>query len=284
MGVLMPALPLLLHLLFVFIPSAALAVAGPPQIHVWPKPVHVSWPVPAPPRPAAAFLSPSFRILPPSPRHRHLHRAAARYARLVLTERHRPLVPRSPGPSPSHPLLRALAVSVADLSAPLHHGVDESYTLSIPPPGAGTVASLAAQTPWGAMRGLETFSQMVWGDHPAVPVGINISDSPLFPHRGLLLDTSRNFYPVPDILRTLGAMAANKLNVFHWHITDSHSFPILLPSEPELARKGSYGRDMIYSPADVRWVVDYAMSRGIRVIPEFDAPGRRSYLQILLVV
>uniref|UniRef100_A0A1D1ZL22 Beta-hexosaminidase n=1 Tax=Anthurium amnicola TaxID=1678845 RepID=A0A1D1ZL22_9ARAE len=265
MGALTASLSLLL---FLFASTSATPAAAGPQIHVWPKPVHVAWP-----SPAAAFLSPSFRILSPYPGHRHLRRAVARYARLVLTERHRPLVPRSPQPSPHTPPLRALAVSVTDLSAPLHHGADESYSLSIPPAGAGDVARLAAGTPWGAMRGLETFSQMAWGDPPAVPVGVNISDGPIFPHRGLMLDTSRNYYPVGDILRTIGAMADNKLNVFHWHVTDSHSFPILLPSEPELALKGAYARDMMYSPADVRRIVDFAMSRGVRVVPEFDAPG-----------
>lgn len=249
--------------------GGAAAAAASPAIGVWPKPVHTFWP-----QPDAAFLSPSFRILSPgTTRHRHLRRAVARYTRLVLRERHRPLVARSPAPSPSSPPLRALVIRIADLSAPLRHGVDESYALCIPPVGAGAAARLAAATPWGAMRGLETFSQLVWGDPPAVPVGINISDAPIFPHRGLLLDTSRSFYPVKDILRTVGAMAANKLNVFHWHISDSQSFPMLLPSEPQLALKGSYGEEMIYSPADVTRIVDFAASRGVRVIPEFDSPG-----------
>ena len=264
-----PALrPLVLFILFIIPLSSA---AASPQIAVWPKPVHTSWP-----EPASAFLSPSFTILLPSAarRHRHLRRAAARYSRLVLTERHQPLLPTSPQPSPRAPPLRSLSLQVSILSKPLIHGVDESYALFIPPAEVGgATARLVAATPWGAMRGLETFSQMVSGAPPAVPIGINVSDSPIFPHRGLLLDTARNFYPVEDILRTIAAMAANKLNVFHWHITDSQSFPILLPSEPELAEKGSYGSEMIYSPDDVRKIVDFAASRGVRVVPEFDLPG-----------
>lgn len=107
-----------------------------------------------------------------------------------------------------------------------------------------------------------------------VPTNLEIFDKPLFGHRGLLLDTSRNFYPVRDLKRTIGAMAMNKLNVFHWHITDSQSFPILLPSLPEIAEKGAYSSDMIYSVKDVKSVVRFAMRRGVRVVPEFDAPGR----------
>ncbi|XVF17341.1 hypothetical protein REPUB_Repub10bG0112400 [Reevesia pubescens] len=88
-----------------------------------------------------------------------------------------------------------------------------------------------------------------------------------------MLDTSRNYYGVEDILRTTEAMSANKLNVFHWHITDSHSFPLMVPSEPELADKGSYGPDMIYSPLDVASIVQFGLEHGVRVLPEIDSPG-----------
>ncbi|THU44635.1 hypothetical protein C4D60_Mb02t09450 [Musa balbisiana] len=240
------------------------------EINVWPKPISVSWSGPAA---IAVPLSPSFRVVNPYSEHPYLSAAAARYTRLLLLERYRPLRPPSLNLSSSAPPLSSLALSVVDPSAPLRHGVDESYTLSITANTSSSVSELSAATPWGAMRGLETLSQLAWGNPPAVAAGIRIEDRPLFPHRGLLLDTSRNFYPVRDILRTIRAMSHNKLNVFHWHITDSQSFPLLLPSAPQLALRGSYGPDMRYSPADVRRVVRYAMNRGIRVIPEIDAPG-----------
>jgi hexosaminidase len=68
-------------------------------------------------------------------------------------------------------------------------------------------------------------------------------------------------------------MAGNKMNVFHWHITDSQSFPIELPSEPELAEKGAYGENMRCTVEEVRRIVEFAMSRGVRVVPEIDSPG-----------
>lgn len=95
--------------------------------------------------------------------------------------------------------------------------------------GSNHVAHLRANTSLGLLRGLESFSQMVY----TLPLRTNYAadeetirylhnppmfmyDAPQFPHRGLMLDTSRNFYPIPDIERTLDAMSWAKLNVFHW--------------------------------------------------------------------
>lgn len=100
-----------------------------------------------------------------------------------------------------------------------------------------------------------------------------VCDEPLYGHRGVMLDTSRNYYGVDHLLRLIKAMSMNKLNVFHWHITDSHSFPLLLPSEPKLAERGAYGEDMVYSPEDVKRVVEFGMEYGVRVMPEIDMPA-----------
>ncbi|CAK5284459.1 unnamed protein product [Mycena citricolor] len=92
-------------------------------------------------------------------------------------------------------------------------------------------------------------------------------------YRGFMLDTARNFFPVADIKRTLDAMSWVKLNMFHWHIVDSQSFPLSLPDFPELAQKGAYSANEIYSPQDVQDIVQYAAERGIDVLMEIDTPG-----------
>lgn len=66
--------------------------------------------------------------------------------------------------------------------------------------------------------------------------GAKVKDHPVYKHRGLLLDTSRNFFPIEDIKRTITGMAAAKMNVFHWHVTDSHSFPLESTRVPQLTR------------------------------------------------
>ncbi|KAH7661818.1 hexosaminidase protein [Dioscorea alata] len=235
----------------------------PFPINVWPIPTSISWP-----SPKAATISPAFQISAPYA-HKHLRTAVKRHESLLFSEGYKPIVPPSLPISPT-PLL-SLTLHITDILAPLHHGVDESYSLTIS--SSNGVANLSSATVWGAIHGLESFSQLSWGSPPLIATDLYIKDRPLFPHRGLMLDTSRNFYPVEDIMRTIATMGANKLNVFHWHITDSHSFPLVLPSEPNLAAAGSYGPDMQYSPEDVKKIVDFAMSYGVRVVPEFDTPG-----------
>lgn len=280
----MAAAPYLLPLLLLlFRAASALAAHAPPpaqpplppapptKIRVWPKPGSISWS-----SPVYSPLSPSF-VIRASPSHPSLRHAIAFYTRLIKSERHLPLVPPSNYTLSLVPI-RLLALSVSDLHVPLGPGVDESYTLSVGP--NSPTADISAATPWGAIRGLETFSQLSWagvgpvaGGQPMVPSDIEISDHPLFSHRGVLLDTARNYYPVADILHTIRAMAFNKLNVFHWHVTDSQSFPIVLPTVPNLANAGAYSPTMRYSVEDVRRIVRYAEAFGIRVIPEVDMPG-----------
>ncbi|XP_048383266.2 beta-hexosaminidase subunit beta isoform X2 [Stegostoma tigrinum] len=148
----------------------------------------------------------------------------------------------------------------------------ETYEIDVTQP----VAILKSENVWGALRGLETFSQLVYEDQYDTLL-INktqILDSPRFAHRGILLDTSRHYLPLKVILETLEAMSFNKFNVFHWHIVDDPSFPYQSASFPELSAQGAYHPvTHIYTLADVKMVIEYARERGIRVIPEFDTPG-----------
>ncbi|XP_055984798.1 beta-hexosaminidase subunit alpha [Sorex fumeus] len=148
----------------------------------------------------------------------------------------------------------------------------ENYTLTI----NDEQSFLLADTVWGALRGLETFSQLVWrGSEGTYFINkTEIEDYPRFPHRGLLLDTSRHYLPLPTILDTLDVMAFNKLNVFHWHLVDDPSFPYESFTFPELTRKGSFNPvTHIYTAQDIKEVIEYARLRGIRVLAEFDTPG-----------
>jgi len=147
-------------------------------------------------------------------------------------------------------------------------GEDESYRLEIAPSGA----RLSAATVTGALRGLETFSQLIAPDADSFSVpALHIEDHPRFPWRGLSLDVSRHWMPLPVIQRNIDAMAAVKMNVFHWHLSDDQGFRVESKVFPKLQQLGSDGK--FYTQAEVRQIIAYAAERGLRVVPEFDIPG-----------
>ena len=86
-----------------------------------------------------------------------------------------------------------------------------------------------------------------------------------------MIDCGRHFEPLPVLKRNIDAMAAVKLNVFHWHLTEDQGFRIESKVYPRLTALGSDG--LFYTQDDARELVRYAWERGIRVVPEFEMPG-----------
>jgi hexosaminidase len=151
---------------------------------------------------------------------------------------------------------------------------DESYTLEI----TASRATLTAPNALGVLHGLQTFLQLIEPTPAgfAVPV-ITIQDQPRFAWRGLLIDVSRHFIPIEVLKRNLDGMAAVKMNVLHWHLSDDEGFRVESKRFPKLQELGSDGQ--YYTQAEIRDFVAYARDRGIRVVPEFDMPGHsRSWM------
>ncbi len=147
-------------------------------------------------------------------------------------------------------------------------GDDESYRLTVTETGI----ELQAATDIGALRGLQTFLQLLRLDERGVSLPeVAIFDEPRFPWRGLMIDSSRHFMPVEMVKRNLDGMAAVKLNVMHWHLVDDQGFRVECLALPKLHELGSDGN--YYTRPQIRDIIDYAADRGIRVVPEFDLPG-----------
>ncbi|MET0645166.1 MAG: family 20 glycosylhydrolase [Pyrinomonadaceae bacterium] len=145
---------------------------------------------------------------------------------------------------------------------------DESYTLEV----NERQASLRAATVVGVLRGLETFLQLLEGDREGFYFpAVTVEDRPRFRWRGLMMDIARHFQPMEVVKRNLDALAAVKLNVFHWHLTEDQGFRIESKKFPKLHQMGSDGN--FYTQEQAREVIAYAAARGIRVVPEFDLPG-----------
>lgn len=148
---------------------------------------------------------------------------------------------------------------------------DESYSLEI----NTTEAVLKSKTIYGALRGMETFIQLIRSaENGFTAPAVSILDSPRFPWRGLLIDSSRHWIPPSVIKRNLEAMASVKLNVLHWHLTNDQGFRIESKRYPKLHELGSDGQ--FYTQHEVKEIIEFAKDRGIRVLPEFDMPGHTS--------
>ena len=182
-------------------------------------------------------------------------------------------------PKPGGAVLRTCAVRVAsDVPETPGPGLDESYSLRV---SASGDCNVSAPTLWGAMHALTTLAQAASGPPGDARVlrgvPLLLDDAPRFQYRGLLLDSARHFLPLPTLLRTIDAMAATKLNVLHWHITDAESFPLALPGFEDLAQAAAWHERAVYRPGDVAAVVEHARARGIRVVPEIDIPAHGSW-------
>lgn len=173
----------------------------------------------------------------------------------------------------------------------------EGYRLEVTPTqGVRITGGSAAGVFWGAqtlrqLLGPEAFRRapVSPGTQRGIPY-TQIEDSPRFPWRGLMLDVARHFMPKDDVLRYLDLLAAHKLNVFHFHLTDDQGWRIEIKRFPGLTETASwrtrtkYGHRAselwdetphggFYTQDDIREIVAYAAERHIRVVPEIDIPG-----------
>ena len=159
-----------------------------------------------------------------------------------------------------------------DINADLQHGVDESYTLDVD--GSTSSVKITAQTTWGALHAFTTLQQIVISDGHGLKIEqpVSIQDEPLYPYRAIMVDTGRNFISPAKIREQLDGMALAKLNVLHWHLGDSQSWPVQMKSFPQMTLD-AYSPREIFTHSDVRKMVAYARERAIRIVPETDMPG-----------
>ncbi|WP_435892488.1 beta-N-acetylhexosaminidase [Oceaniferula spumae] len=98
---------------------------------------------------------------------------------------------------------------------------------------------------------------------------LEITDAPRFSYRGILVDVSRHFQPVDEMLKVLDAMALAKLNILHWHLTDNEGWRAEIKAYPKLTEVSK----KFYTQEELKRIVKYASLRGITIIPEIDVPG-----------
>lgn len=175
-------------------------------------------------------------------------------------------------------------------------GSSEAYRLC----ADGCLVCIDGASEAGLFWGAQTFRQLLGPEaFRRAPVSgrtewefpaVTVRDAPRFRWRGLLLDVARHFMPKEGVLRYLDLMAAHKLNVFHFHLTDDQGWRIEIKRYPKLTETASWrARSKFghraspfwdekphggyYTQDDIREIVAYAAERHITVVPEIDVPG-----------
>jgi N-acetyl-beta-hexosaminidase len=166
---------------------------------------------------------------------------------------------------------------------------DEGYRLRVTPQGA----LIEAAKPAGVFYGIQTLRQLLPPqiDSPQPVAGVTwslpcveIRDVPRFAWRGFMLDSCRHFQSVATIKEVLEQIARQKLNRFHWHLTEDEAWRIEVPEHPELTDKGAWRAGVddgkavgryggFYSARDIREIVEFARGRHVLVYPEIEMPG-----------
>ncbi len=158
----------------------------------------------------------------------------------------------------------------------------------------GEAISVSASAQAGFFYGLVTLGQIwrgakLYPNAYSFPAAGRIEDSPGMGWRGMHLDVARQFYATSEIRRLLAILAWNKLNRFHWHLTDDEAWRVEIEAYPSLTEIGAWRGEGLpipallgtgaartggyYSKAAVREIVALARSYGIEVVPEIDLPG-----------
>ncbi len=160
----------------------------------------------------------------------------------------------------------------------------EGYSLTVSPDDIDVKAADRA----GAFYAVQTLRQLYNPATRSFPA-VEITDWPRFGYRGFMLDEGRHIFGVDQVKKVLDMMALNKLNRFHWHLTDDQGWRMEVPGYPRLATVAAcracdrlgwkdqqpdsteYGG--YYTDDQMRDIVAYAAERCIEIIPEIDIPG-----------
>ena len=181
---------------------------------------------------------------------------------------------------------------IADATLP-----KEGYALAVAPNGITVRAADGA----GRFYAEQTLRQLASEkDGSLIYPCVEISDSPAYGWRGILIDEGRHFFGRETVKSVIDLMAYHKLNVLHWHLTEDQGWRIDIPGMPELVKYGSWRKEspkhgaklkilgnfryqsehngqkygpFYYAEAELRDIVAYAAARHVRIVPEIDLPG-----------
>src|SRR5665213_28742 len=154
----------------------------------------------------------------------------------------------------------------------------EGYWLSVSDKGVNITAGTSA----GIFYGIQSLLQLIEKQANTYKIPfVVIKDRPRFPWRAFMLDEARSFKGAATVRLLLDEMAALKMNVFQWHLTDDQGWRLQINRYPALTKAGAVAegtteQHAFYSHEEIAGIVKYAKERHITIIPEIEMPGHAS--------
>ena len=180
------------------------------------------------------------------------------------------------------------------LSINIDHNITqtpESYNLKIDTQGIDIIGSDYA----GIFYGLQTLVQILETtkiNNSTAVTSVLIEDRPRFRWRGMLLDVGRHMFPADFIKRYIDIIAAHKMNVFHWHLTEDQGWRVPIKKYPKLKDIAAWRKETLvghyrdkphqfdgkpyggfYTEEEITDIIDYASDRSVTIVPEIEMPG-----------
>lgn len=132
---------------------------------------------------------------------------------------------------------------------------------------------ITGNTAHGIYNGIQTLKQLL--RNGSFIEACEITDWPAFSWRGFMVDVGRNYQSIKQLKQQIDVMAAYKLNIFHFHLTEDIAWRLQSKMYPQLTDAKHMQRNPgeYYSLDEMKELIAYCKKKYITLIPEIDMPG-----------
>ena len=103
---------------------------------------------------------------------------------------------------------------------------------------------------------------------------MEVKDKPDFEYRGAMLDLARQFHTDHVVKQMIDLCRWYKISYMHLHLNDDWGNVFPTKTLPKTLTDGRY-----YTETQMKSIIDYATTSGVKLIPEVEGPGHSSILR-----
>jgi hexosaminidase len=127
---------------------------------------------------------------------------------------------------------------------------EEGYHLAVAPKGISICAAKTAGLFYAGQSLMQLLPPEIFREAKVSNIewtipSVQIEDYPRFKWRGALLDVGRHFMPKEFVKKFIDLLALQKMNTFHWHLTDDQGWRIEIKKYPKLTQVGAWRKETL---------------------------------------